>query len=283
LTRRYLSPLRYPGGKARLAPFLGGLIKSQARQSKIYVEPFAGGAGAALLLLVDEYVEAIELNDLDAGIVAFWNAVFFHTDALVERITNAKVTIREWRKQREVFHSSHANDPVERGYATFFLNRTSRSGILDARPIGGLDQAGEWSVDARFNREALAERVAYLGRYRQRVRVHHRDGLSFLRSHLKRHFADAFYYIDPPYLNNGADLYLDTMTWKDHERLADMLASNEAKWVLTYDNDRRVSKLYPKNKRVKFAIAHSAAVQHIGTEFVVFSNSLRPPTSKPVE
>jgi len=43
---RYLSPLRYPGGKARLAPYLARLISAQTIVPQHYAEPFAGGAGA---------------------------------------------------------------------------------------------------------------------------------------------------------------------------------------------------------------------------------------------
>jgi len=238
------------------------------------VEPFAGGAGASLRLLVDEYVENIELNDLDAGVAAFWKAVFFHTEALVDRIANAHVTVAEWRKQRDAYASGNAR-LVDLAFATFFLNRTNRSGILDARPIGGLGQSGRWSVDARFNREELAKRVLFLGRYRNRVTVQRRDGLEFLRDHFTRFANDTLYYVDPPYLTNGADLYLDTLAWADHQQLARLLTKSPAKWILTYDCDSRVPiTLYPRNRCIPFTIAHTAATQHLGTEYAVFSKNL---------
>uniref|UniRef100_UPI00404B41F4 DNA adenine methylase n=1 Tax=Brachybacterium sp. GPGPB12 TaxID=3023517 RepID=UPI00404B41F4 len=67
---RYLSPLRYPGGKARLAPYLARLITAQDPEPRQYAEPFAGGAGAALHLLHDGVVDRIHLNDLNPGIAS---------------------------------------------------------------------------------------------------------------------------------------------------------------------------------------------------------------------
>lgn len=288
LIRRYLSPLRYPGGKASLAPLLGALIKAQSTRPATYVEPFAGGAGAALRLLTDEYIENIELNDLDRGIAAFWRSVFFHTDELADRVSKTKVTIGEWKRQRRAF-VDRASSTVDLGFATFYLNRTNRSGILDARPIGGLDQTGKWLLDARFNRNELATRISFLGRYRNRVTIHRRDGIAFLAAHMTRHSADSFYYVDPPYLNHGADLYLDTMTWRDHRNLARLLTSSRARWVVTYDCDKRVTtELFPRNSYLRFPIAHTAAHQHVGTEYAVFSQALplaglrnRPRTAAP--
>ena len=50
------SPLRYPGGKSILSPLLGNFIEINNLLDGIYIEPYAGGAGAALKLLFSEYV-----------------------------------------------------------------------------------------------------------------------------------------------------------------------------------------------------------------------------------
>ena len=64
----HFSPLRYPGGKTVLFPFVKGLIKRQGLADVTYVEPFAGGAGAGLALLFLEMVDRIVVNDLDDAI-----------------------------------------------------------------------------------------------------------------------------------------------------------------------------------------------------------------------
>lgn len=273
MTSHEISPLRYPGGKGGLAPFLGRLLESQERPSEVYVEPFAGGAGAAMRLLYDEYVCEVVLNDLDAGIAAFWRSVFAHTEDLAKLIETADVSIDAWHQQHDVYKLRSAKpDDLELGFATFFLNRTNRSGILNARPIGGLGQTGVWKIDARFNRSALATRVRTLGRYRSRVTVAEEDGVDLVSRYLdKRHFV----YADPPYLVRGSDLYLNTLTWGDHQRLARVLSRSRGRWMVTYDHDARVRDLYPKHRRAEFALAHTAARPHVGREYAVFADRVQ--------
>ena len=269
----YLSPLRYPGGKGALAPFIGRLVSQQSQRPTTYAEPFAGGAGAALKLLVDEYVDRVILNDLDAGIAAFWRSVLRAPDALVHRIRTCKLNIAEWRRQRAVY-SSHTATDLELGFATFYLNRTNRSGILTGRPIGGLKQQGKWTIDARFNRQDLATRIQLIARYRNRIEIEERDGVEFLVDHLKTSDS-CLYYVDPPYLSHGADLYLNTLSWENHQHLSRILSDASAPWVVTYDLDSRVrDELYPRHRIARFRIAHTAAAQHVGEEYAIFSNFL---------
>jgi DNA adenine methylase len=229
----------------------------------------------ALQLLVDEEVEHVILNDLDPGVAAFWRAVFEHPDELVRRIRTCMLTVAAWSRQRRVYIEG-SRDEVELGFATFFLNRTNRSGILRARPIGGLDQRGPWGIEARFDRERLAQRIRRLSTYRNRVTISQRDGLALVRSHLRDD--RSFIYLDPPYLTKGDALYLDTLKWADHERLARALrpASN---WIVTYDADPRVHRtLYRGLRCASFQIAHTAQHQHVGREFAVFAEGLRVPS-----
>ena len=270
----YVSPLRYPGGKAALATFLADLIDSQRPRPRVYVEPFAGGAGAALRLLYAEYVDRVVLNDLNPGIGAFWRALFQHTDELIEQIRSCELSIEAWHSYRTRYQSGEGTD-IELGFATLYLNQTNRSGILEARPIGSLQQAGEWKLGVRFNREDLATRVGILGAYRDRVDVRQQDALELLASLDTK---DALLYVDPPYLVQGDELYLDTLTWEDHQRLARMLKKQHRRWMLTYDADSRVPDLlYRKLRCAQFSIKHTAAVQQMGTEYAVFSEALRVP------
>jgi DNA adenine methylase len=272
MTSHELSPLRYPGGKGALAPFLGRIIESQRPRCTVYVEPFAGGAGAAVRLLFDEFVDEIVLNDLDPGIAAFWRCVFLHTNDLARLIETAPISVEAWERHRNVYKQrSTYNDELDLGFSTFFLNRTNRSGILDARPIGGLGQSGTWKIDARFNRRALATRVRTLGQYRNRVTVEEQDGVIVTGKYLSsRHLL----YADPPYLVRGSDLYLDTLTWDDHERLASVLSGSRERWMVTYDHDPRVRDLYAGFRCAEFELAHTAARQHVGREYAVFSTTL---------
>lgn len=249
-------------------------MEAQWPRCTTYVEPFAGGAGVAMRLLYDEYVERVVINDLDAGLAAFWRSVFDHTDELATLIESADVTLDAWHHHRDVYVAATTRDidDLSLGFSTFFLNRTNRSGILGARPIGGLNQSGRWKISARFNRSKLAARVRALGPYRRRVSVTEEDGVCLLERHLSK---TTFTYADPPYLTQGADLYLDTFNWEHHVELAQLLAASRSPWMVTYDHDDRVHNLYQSQRLGSFSIAHTAATPHVGREYVVFSDSLR--------
>lgn len=159
----YYSPLRYPGGKGKLAPFMELLIRQTGHLGGTYVEPFAGGAGIALELLEKGIVRDIVINDLDKGIYSFWRAILSDTDRFVDDIRNIDLTIDEWNRQRHVIDNCNRYS-YELGFATFYLNRTNRSGIIKGGVIGGIEQNGNWKMDARFNREALIERIVKISK-----------------------------------------------------------------------------------------------------------------------
>jgi DNA adenine methylase len=272
---RYVSPLRYPGGKASLSPYLVNLLEAQRPRPSIYIEPFAGGAGAALHLLVDEHVDQIVINDLNPGIAAFWRCVFTRPDELCEMIRVTAVDIDTWHEQGRIYADAATQTELALGFATFYLNRTNHSGILNARPIGGLSQKGRWKIDARFNRNDLITRIHLLGRYGDRVTVRQEDAVDFL-TEAGSALGRCFLYVDPPYLGQGPDLYLDTMSWDDHKLLAAALQDRHRLWMLTYDIDTRViDELYPGHRSAWFDIAHTAARQHVGREYAVYSRHLR--------
>jgi len=254
--------------------FLQRTLSEQRPRPRVYVEPFAGGAGAALALLASEMVDRIVLNDLNKGIFELWRAVFWKTDEFVAKISSTPATLEEWHRQREIYHNP-SSEGLDLGFATFFLNRTNRSGILGARPIGGLAQDGRWKIDARYNAGELTTRITALGEYRHRVDVSCRDGVQLVTD-FSRCGTEYIFNVDPPYLIQGEELYLNTLHWDDHVRLAQALVAGPPYWIVTYDTDSRVPDvLYPNQPCATFGIAHTAAIQHIGTEYLVTSDQLR--------
>lgn len=67
----YCSPLRYPGGKGKVADYFKQIFRDNSLYDGVYVEPYAGGASVALSLLFNEYVSKIIINDIDRSIFAF--------------------------------------------------------------------------------------------------------------------------------------------------------------------------------------------------------------------
>jgi DNA adenine methylase len=270
--RRYYSPLRYPGGKTILFPFLVKKIEESGLHDVTYVEPFAGGAGAALALLFNEVVDHIVINDLDKAIYAFWRSAIFESERFIQKIEQTPVTVKEWRKQKAIYESRRPKR-FDLGFATFFLNRTNRSGILNGGPIGGLDQTGKWKIDARYNKKALIQRTRDIAEYKGRITVTNEDGVDLISRYLRK--KNVFVYLDPPYFEKAADLYLNIFQEKDHARLAKKLnAHPDATWLLTYDNQLAIRKLYTERTVVDFSLSYNAYESRRGEELMILSDRL---------
>jgi len=271
--RLLASPLRYPGGKGALYSRLRRLIRGSDLSGCTYVEPYAGGVGAGLGLLVTGQVERVVINDLDPAIYAFWATLVEDPEGLIEKIATAKLSVTEWRRQREIYLDQEGTDLAARGFATFYLNRTNHSGVLNGGPIGGLDQTGKYKIDARFNRAALSERIRVLGLYAERIEVCAEDGVSVIRRHGRKE--NTFIYADPPYFEKAGSLYLNAFGAEDHERLAKALNKLAGRpWLLTYDDVPQVHELYAERRRRSFKLHYSAHRVTAATEIAVFSDSV---------
>ncbi|MDP8226337.1 MAG: DNA adenine methylase, partial [Candidatus Celaenobacter polaris] len=246
--RKFYSPLRYPGGKASLSTFLFNIIDCNHIINCTYIEPYAGGAGAALTLLFLEKVDQIIINDLDKSIYAFWKAILNCTERFIQKTWDTDVSIAEWHNQRQVYKDECSSE-FDRGFATFFLNRTNRSGIIEGGPIGGMKQKGNWKINARFNKENLIERIKKIALYKSRIQIMNLDGIDLMRQVYD--MPNILVYIDPPYCEKGSLLYLNHYNESNHMELAEFLNNNnEFYWLLTYDNVPKISAMYSDRKIV---------------------------------
>lgn len=272
------SPLRYPGGKARLTDFLIEIFSANGAHEPHYVEPYAGGAGAALRLLFEEYAESITINDADPRVSCFWEAVTKQNDNFLDLLDKTEVTVTEWQRQRKIYEKCDLRKILDVGFATFFLNRTTRSGIIhNGGPIGGYDQTGNYKIDARFNRGQLARRVQRIGAYSDRINVSGYDGLALLKKINKSHVKAkrTFVYLDPPYYSKGADLYLNKFTHDQHKELAAYLGSaKNFPWIMTYDNVEAIRGLYLNFPQAWFNLSYSAYERRKGQELLIYPESV---------
>ncbi len=274
--RKYLfTPLRYPGGKTSLFEYFDCIIKDNNWRDVTYVEPYAGGAGAALSLLLLEKVKSIVINDYDPAIYAFWKSILQKTDEFIHLIEKTPLTVLEWQSQKKIYTTANKADLLKLGFATFYLNRTNRSGVLNGGPIGGKDQSGNWKMDARYNKEALIDRINLISLYKERISVTNKDGLKIIEKYAEE--PNAFMYIDPPYFVKGANLYLNAFKLKNHQKLANALnAYPNSKWLLTYDNEPEIRELYPNRKQTPFTLKYSIHPNSkAGSEIMIFSDAIK--------
>lgn len=273
----HYTPLRYPGGKGKLAAYIKALIKANDLLDGEYVEPYCGGAASALELLFHEYVSRIHINDLSKPVHAFWNSVLNHTDELCRLVHDTPLSVRSWDNQKRIFANQKGHGTVEVGFATFFLNRTNRSGILNGGIIGGRDQAGRWKIDARLNREELIFRIESIAKMRDRIRLTRMDALKFLTTKAEEWTAKTLIYLDPPYYEKGRHLYYDFYEPKDHEQIHRLLTGtlNKRRWIVSYDNVAPIRKLYKGCKRLAYTVGYSARDARDGAEIMFFSDTVR--------
>ena len=241
-----------------------------------YAEPYAGGCGLALSLLFGGFVSDIHINDIDRSIWAFWHSVLNDTEKFIKLMERTPVTIKEWKRQRRIMLSE--TDPLKLGFATFFLNRTNRSGIIKrGGVIGGLDQTGDYAIDCRFNKEELARRIRRIAKYRGRINLHRKDAIKFI-DHVERNLpAQTFLCLDPPYFHKGSRLYTSFYKRKDHEKVADRILKLKSPWILTYDYCKEIHDLYTDRRQYQFSLNYSAQVKRLGTELLIASKGLRIP------
>jgi len=271
----FSTPLRYPGGKSRITKFLEDIILLNNLEGCNFYELYAGGAGASINLLFTGLCNKIILNDLDYHIYSFWLTVINETDSLLKLIVDSKVDVENWKKQKHIYDNYRDYSNLDIAFSTFYLNRTNRSGILyKAGPIGGLEQLGNYKIDVRFNKVELIKRITKIAKFSSQIEIQNKESISFIKYILKRK-KKKFIFLDPPYYQQGENLYLNFYTDNDHMKLAELLQNNEnSNWLLTYDNCDRIKELYAKSRKAYFPMTHTLQTKKRDKEIMMISNSL---------
>lgn len=272
---RFYSPLRYPGGKNKLAKFIARICERNNINGH-YIEPYAGGASVALYLLFENYVSEITINDKDRAIYAFWQSAVHETDKLISLIKTTRVTISNWKKQRDILKQKETSPLLELGFATFFLNRTNVSGILNGGPIGNINRTGKYKLGCRFNKKALIRRIEKIAQYKNKIHVSGIDALKLIEKTEKESEAtNSIFYFDPPYYLKGESLYMNHYEKDDHVAVGEAIKNIKGlRWIVSYDDHPQIKKIYKNCKSKKHILHHSAHGSRIGKETLFFSPGL---------
>lgn len=275
------SPLRYPGGKNKLYPLVKLMINRNSNDLT-YIEPFVGGGGLALALLYNEDVKKIVINDYDKAIYSVWRAILTETDKFIDLINKTPITIEEWYHQRSIYLNKNKKYSLELGFATFFLNRTNRSGVLKAGPIGGYSQKGVYKIDCRYNKEQLIKKIIDISKNKNKIKLYNYDIRTFIKKIIPL-YKDTFIYFDPPYFNKGKELYKNFFNKQDHEEIAALIKSLNGNWMVTYDNSETIKEIYKEYDIKKYKVIYSLANTGESEELIFTSSPVIWPSKKDLE
>lgn len=282
-SNKLYSPLRYPGGKARFAPYIAEVMRVNGLDGGHYLEPFAGGAGVALELLFDGHASHVHINDLDPAVHAFWSAATSDPEGMLRLLHETPITMDEWHRLRRVMLDQDPSLSItERGFATLFVNRTNRSGILKGGVIGGKGQSGVYKLDARFSKEMIALRLDRIARHADNISVHCEDAYSLLSRASDLLPNRSMIYLDPPYYVKGRDLYRNFYKHDDHLQIAQLLQSPSFSmgWVVSYDSAPEICEMYSGSEALKYGLHYTAQARYIGDEVMFFKDGLKVPEAE---
>lgn len=272
------SPLRYPGGKNKLSAFIAKICIDNKINGH-YVEPYSGGASVALFLLLEGFVKKITINDRDRSIYAFWYSVLNNTNKLCEMIENAELTISEWKKQKKIQANKKTVDLLTLGFSTFYLNRTNRSGIINAGVMGGIEQTGNYLMDCRFNKPELIDRIRKIANKKKQIRLYKKDAIKLIdKIQQEAQDENVVFYFDPPYYLKASTLYMNHYEDKNHKNVSEKIKAIEnIKWIVSYDNVPEIQELYSDCIKKEFSFKHTAYEIREGNEILFFSDNIVQP------
>lgn len=269
-----VSPFRYPGGKGKLSKFIALFLAANNLQGCTLIEPFCGGAGGTLPLLLSGMIDKLILNDLNPGISGFWKSLKNKPDQLIGMIENEPVNIYAWEHWRKIYFSTEKYSDLEKGFAAFFLNRTNRSGILHAGPIGGREQTGDYLIDCRFTRNTLVKRIEKIVELSKRIVVTKSDACKAIHNVS----SECFIYADPPYVKEGKNIYNEfCFSDKKHLAFSKKIKRSEAHWLLSYDDHPLIHQLYSNSGINIVELSYAINKARVGKELLIASSNSRQP------
>lgn len=275
---RQLSPLRYPGGKAKFYNNIIKIFNDNNIEKPIYCEAFAGGAGLALLLLKNNIVDKLILNDIDKSIYCFWKSILDFNKEFCEMINSVNIDLvereiqKKIQKDKDILDLTKKSDILKLGFSTFFLNRVNRSGIIRAGVIGGIEQNGNYKMGCRFNKNNLIERIKEINKYKKKIEFYNLDAIDFLKKIENK--KKIFIFFDPPYFQKGKDLYTNFYMIEDHINLAKHISNLKQDWITTYDNTEEIKEIYSEFQIKEFDILYSLEKKRKAKEILICKKNL---------
>ncbi|MDP3545499.1 MAG: hypothetical protein Q8S29_04900, partial [Phreatobacter sp.] len=133
-------------------------------------------------------------------------------------------------------------------------------------------------LDARYNKDALIERIRKIARMRRRISLTNMDAVQFLQQASPNWPKKTLVYLDPPYYEKGRDLYYNFYRHDDHANVAFATHNlRDVRWLVSYDDVEAIHDLYEATSCLRYTIGYSARERSRGAEAMFFSPGLKIP------
>lgn len=260
------SPLRYPGGKfyalKHIMPYIQCIEHDEFR------EPFFGGGA---VFFAKPKVKYNVINDLESDIMDFyrWIKTDEQDEALI-KLLDKEVANRERHQEIKKFEPT---SQLERVFKTYYLNRTSYSGIIN-RPAWGYKEGKSSPPQnwGNFIRKATSKL--------HDVDMYSLDFIDILA--MPARGKTVMMYLDPPYYHADTKrAYTKPFKEEDHKRLCDALKKTKYYFCLSYDDCPEVRELYKWAKIYDaswlYNTANSKEKRMIGRELIITNYEVASP------
>jgi adenine-specific DNA-methyltransferase len=272
----YVSPLNYPGSKARMVPFLKGLMPTRVGR---FVDAFGGSFNVGINAAAKQVVYN-DYNHLVAGLIAA-----FRDEDTYELIRYVRRQIAKYGLEKENAASYLA---ARARYNSLSIEKRDPR-LLFAVLLYGFNQQIRFNADLEFNNpvgqrwfnDKILERVVSFSRaIKSRDIEFRRVDYQMLIDQID---GDTFVYLDPPYrlttgaYNDGKRGFKGWDISAERELFAfcERLHARSVKFMLSYvleHKGKANSEIAAWIKRNGFRIVRHAAVQGIGRKEVVILN-----------
>lgn len=210
---------KYPGGKTQLFSW----IESHIPEHQTWVDVF-GGSGVVTANKEKSDVEIY--NDTDGDLVHFFTTLRDNQEELAEWLSQTPHSRRLHQKYASEFYDGHRPDnDIERAGRFFYLRFTQWGTKYTG--ISGYN-GGKQRTSAAIYHQA----VERLERWQKRFKYVQIEDLDFEKLIDRYDGKDTFFYCDPPYMDEGDDLYSHDEF--NHRRFVNSLMDVKGDWMVSY-------------------------------------------------
>lgn len=277
------SPLRYPGGKNKIAD----QIASMAPSFKEYREPLIGG-GSVYFANRQSHGDNKKywINDLNYELYNFWKVCQKDIDYIVNKATEYKGRLNNNGKELHRFLRRNIGvfDNKNLAAAYFTLNRI----VFGGGPL--VSSPTQQHVD-RFRTLDIKDHFNGIHNILKNTRITNLDYQKVVEAPPGEGIRDedVYIFLDPPYYSaTDSGLYGKNDKWRnlhkifDHQRFVTVMKECKHKFLITYDDHPMLRKLFSWANIIEFKLQYGFGLKNgeykIGNE--IFISNYEFPKSK---